>query len=144
MSQGDVGFAVMLVIVGEPQPRTKPMGCCLFILLYSFLRRGDIGPLPKGWFIFIFNLTILKRLITKSDTVSCVWLLLTFYFDWLTYRSSQSVANTQWIVLPPSTMSPGSPYITTKVRLSQCKTLLALTRLPTSRLYNLVRGCVKS
>ena len=42
MSQGDVGFAVMLVIVGEPPPRTKPMGCCLFILYVLF-------PSPKGY-----------------------------------------------------------------------------------------------
>ena len=36
-----------LVILGEPPPRTKPMGCYLFILLYSFLRRRDTEPLPK-------------------------------------------------------------------------------------------------
>ena len=33
-------FVFVLVTLGGVAPRAKPMGCCLFILSFSFLRRG--------------------------------------------------------------------------------------------------------
>lgn len=46
MSQGDVGFAVMLVILGEPPPRAKPIGG-LFVISFSFLLRRVTEPLVE-------------------------------------------------------------------------------------------------
>ena len=42
-----------LVILGEPPPRTKPMGCCLFILYVLFSPPKGYRTLAEGAGLFV-------------------------------------------------------------------------------------------